>query len=85
MWWLLAVAPAAAALYGLHRLALWAEGRDWIYYRRRRMPPGSAGMAFLEVTSVLHPAVEHVIEQTRTQQACAAQDESGEGPAPLGE
>ena len=80
MWWLLWVALGVAAFYGLHRLALWAEGRGWIYYRRRRMPPGSAGMVFLEVASILDPGVEHVIEATRDFSARADQDESGESP-----
>jgi hypothetical protein len=26
--------PAVAGLYGIHKLALWAEGRGWIYYRK---------------------------------------------------
>jgi len=81
MWWLLWVSLAAAALYGLHRLALWAEGRGWVYYRTHRAPVGSAGMAMLEVTSILDPAAEYVIEETRDSRARAEQDESGEGPA----
>ena len=79
MWWLLWVALAATALYGLHRLALWAESRGWIYYRQQRMPPGAAGMALLEVTSLLDPAVEQVIEETRGEQARAQADESAAG------
>ena len=37
MTWLLAAglvaAAIAAVLYGLHRLATWAERNGWIYYR----------------------------------------------------
>jgi len=79
MWWLLWVARAAVALYGLHRLALWAERRGWIYYREHRAPPGAAGPAMLEVTSLLDPAVEHVVGEARDARARAEQDESGEG------
>jgi len=79
MWWLLWVGLAVAALWGAHRLALWAESRGWIYYRTHRMPVGSAGMAMLEVTSLLDPAAEHVIEEVRGCRARAEQDESGAG------
>ncbi len=79
MWWLLWVGLAMAAPYGLHRLALWAEGRGWIYYRTHRMPVGSAGMAMLEITSLLDPAAEYVVEELRDARARAEQDESGEG------
>jgi len=77
------VCLAAVALYGLHRLAVWAEGRGWIYYRSHRMPAGAGGLAMLEVTTLADPATEHVIEETRAEQARAEQDESGEGlPGP---
>lgn len=77
MWWLLFVGLAAAGLYGLHRLALWAESRGWIYYRTKHMPAGATGLALLEVTSILDPQVTHVIEATRAQQCHGEQDESG--------
>lgn len=79
MWWLLWVALAATGLYALHRLALWAESRGWVYYRQERMPPGATGMALLEVTSLLNRAAGHVIEETRGEQARAQTDESGAG------
>ena len=79
MWWLLWVALAASVLFGLHRLALWAEGRGWIYYREHRAPAGAAGLAMLEVTSLLDPAVEHVVEGARDARARAEQGENGEG------
>jgi hypothetical protein len=83
MWWLLWVAPAVSALYGLHRPALWAEGRGWIYYREHRAPAGAAGLAMLEVASLVDPAVEHVIEEERGFRARADRDESREGaPGP---
>lgn len=56
-------AVCLAAGYGLHRLALWAEGRGWIYYRTKRMPPGAGGMAMMQVAAIFEPAVEHVVEE----------------------
>lgn len=78
MWWWLWLTLALAGLYALHRLALWAEGRGWIYYRTHRASIGSAGMAMLEVTSLLDPAVEYVVEEIRGEQAGAEAEESGE-------
>jgi hypothetical protein len=79
VWWLLWLGLAVLAVYGLHRIALWAEGRGWIYYRIHRAPVGAAGMAMLEVTSLLDPAAEHVIEETRAEQIRVEQGEAGEG------
>jgi hypothetical protein len=69
MKWLVIIGGAAVALYGLHRLALWAEGRGWIYYRTNRMPPGAGGMAMMEVGQIIEPEFEHVIEEMRGEQA----------------
>ena len=53
---------AVAAVYGLHRLALWAERRGFIYYRRGH---GRAGLprAVLEVQALLEPQKRHVLEE----------------------
>lgn len=75
--WLVA-GLAVAALYGIHRSARWAEGRGWIYYRTKRMPPGAAGLAMMEVASVIQPQVEHVIEELTSAAARAEVDEAGE-------
>ena len=66
------------ALYGLHRLALWAESKGWIYYRTKRMPPGAAGMAMMEVNQIFEPKVEHVLEEMRSENIRAEETESGE-------
>jgi hypothetical protein len=81
MWWMAAAGLGlVAGGYGLHRLALWAEGRGWIYYRTRRMPPGASGMAFMGVASILEPSLEHVIEEHRSQKVAAETDASGHPP-----
>jgi hypothetical protein len=74
-------ALAAAALllaYGLHRLALWAEARGSIYYRRRH---GSSGLprAVLEVQALFEPQQCHVLEQRVREPV--EDDESGDPPA----
>ena len=78
MVWVWAVV-AIAALYGLHRLAVWAEGRGWIYYRTRRMPSGASGRALMELSALVEPEIEHVIEAIDEDKVRGEQEESGEG------
>jgi hypothetical protein len=66
-------------LYGLRRLALWAEGRGWIYYRTKRMPPGAGARAMMELSAIVEPEVEHVIEAIDGQQGRGEPAETGEG------
>jgi hypothetical protein len=64
--------------YGIHRAALWAEGRGWIYYRHRKAPPGAVGMALMELDRLWKPQIEHVIEEMRTGDHRAIDDENNE-------
>jgi len=75
---LLILALVVAGVYGLHRLALWAERRGWIYYRERRGSSGALGNALLEVHALLEPAQRHVVEERR--QDMEEDDDSGEPP-----
>ena len=68
---------AAVAFYAVHRLALWAESRGWIYYRTKKMPSGAAGRAMLELSAIVEPEVEHVIEAIDSEQGRRDQAESG--------
>ena len=81
--WLLIVilASGLVALYGLHRLALWTESKGWIYYRTKHMPPGAAGMAMMQVTEMLDPKVEHVLEEMQSENIRGYEAESGEESA----
>jgi hypothetical protein len=51
----------------LHRLAVWAESRGWLYYRSSR-GRGSAALsnAMSEFEAVINPAVEHQLEEERS-------------------
>jgi hypothetical protein len=71
---------AVVVIYGLHRLALYAEGRGWIYYTKAGSSSGSLSNAFLEVQSLIEPSKRHVVmEQTR---ARSEQDDDGAPPDP---
>ncbi len=71
---------ALVALYGLHRLALWAEGRGWIYYRKRRGTSGALGNAALEIHALLEPSKRYVLEERRRDDA--EEEGSGDPPEP---
>ncbi len=73
------LAAALGGLYGLHRLATWAERRGWIYYLRRRGSSGALGTAFLEIQSIMEPGKRYVAEE-RSRQVVENQD-SGDPPA----
>ncbi|HVR43355.1 MAG TPA: hypothetical protein VMS56_07905 [Thermoanaerobaculia bacterium] len=62
------VALVLAGLFVLDRLALGAERRGWIYYRRRKASPGTAAGAFLEAQSLVEPAKKHVAEARRNEE-----------------
>ncbi|CAN5814844.1 hypothetical protein BH18ACI5_BH18ACI5_11170 [soil metagenome] len=68
------------SFYALHRLALWMEGRGWIYYWNKRGSSGSLGSAFLEVQALLEPANRHVLEIRRDEQT--EDDDAGGPPDP---
>jgi hypothetical protein len=59
---LLWIALIVFVLWVLHRAALWAERRGWIFYLHRKASPGTASRAFMEVQSLLEPGSRHVIE-----------------------
>ena len=68
------VAIVVAALYGLHRLALFAESRGWLYYRTR--PPRMRTLGILE--ELVDPSVEYRVEEQAAEAIRADHEESGE-------
>ncbi|HOC42482.1 MAG TPA: hypothetical protein PKJ99_05610 [Thermoanaerobaculales bacterium] len=78
----LILALVCGALYLLHRLALWAEDRGWVYYQRHRPSRTAVGNAFLEVQSLVEPGRRLVLEAR--QENGRDEDESGEPPEPSG-
>jgi hypothetical protein len=64
-----------AALYGLHRLALWLEARGHLYYLHRK-PTGSAAGAFVALQRAIEPQARHV-EQVNHEYHRVEEDEAG--------
>ncbi|GBD85138.1 hypothetical protein BMS3Abin02_01541 [bacterium BMS3Abin02] len=65
----LAMTLLAAALYGLHVLAVWADRRGWITYRSKRGPEG--------ITKIYDPAIDYAIQEARTGELRSVDSVSG--------
>jgi putative acetyltransferase len=76
----LAIFAAAGLLYALHRVALWAEGRGWIYYLNRKPSSSALGNAFLEFQSMIEPETRPLVEARKEE--AVEEDEWGE-PLPV--
>jgi len=72
----LAIFAVAGLLYALHRVALWAEGRGWVYYLNRKPSSSTLGNAFLEIQSMIEPEKRPFVE-VRKEEA-VEEDEWGE-------
>lgn len=72
---LIILVAIAVALYGLHRLALFAESRGWIFYRTR--PPRVRMLGLLE--ELVDPRSEYLIEEQSSEEIRADIAESGDG------
>jgi hypothetical protein len=68
------VSGVLIAIYGAHRLALWAEERGWIYYRRKDRP-APLPMGMLE--EIYQPSIEHMVVEMSDEAIRADHDESG--------
>jgi hypothetical protein len=58
----LVVLALICLLYVLHRVALWAEGRGWVYYLNSKPSNSALGNAFLEIQSMIEPDKRQLVE-----------------------
>lgn len=72
---LLVAAAIVGLLYGLHRVALFAQSRGWIYYTIR--PPRVKMLGMLE--ELVDPRVEYLVEEQSSEAIRADQAETGDG------
>lgn len=79
MGWLIGivvVVAVVAILFGMHRTAVWAERRGWIFYRNKdRGRPMPIGV----LDSIYQPSMEHVYVEAGEEALRADQAESGDG------
>ena len=55
------IGGVAVALFLIDRLAIWAEDRGWIYWRRKKAQTGALGAALMELNTFTNPSAEHVV------------------------
>ena len=63
----LLICAVVLGLWLLHRLALWAEKRGWIYYVHKKPHLDSLGSAFLDLQQMAEPTKKHLIQAKREQ------------------
>lgn len=61
-WTLITVAVVFGA-FVIDRLLLWAEDRDWIYYRKRKPNITSVGTALFQLQAIVQPEKQHIVDQ----------------------
>ena len=52
---------AAVALFFIDRVALWAEQRGWIYWRRKKAQTGAMSSILMEMDIITNPSAQHVV------------------------
>jgi hypothetical protein len=62
--WSFSIAGGIAAIYGLHRLALWMEERGLIYYLHKK-PKSSPIGSFVALQKIIEPQAQHVVQVSR--------------------
>lgn len=72
------VSVAFAAVFVVDRALLWVESRGWLYYRRNKPHGGGSVYHLLEMTSILDPTFNEVIEIKVQEEK--QEDESGDPP-----
>ena len=83
LFWAAIVIGAGVVLYALHRLALWAEARGWIYYRSTKHgSSGTLGNALLEIQAMIDPGKKIVLQEIRREKNKTEESESGDPPEP---
>lgn len=80
MTWAAWVVAAALALALVDRLALLAESRGWIRWRRTPSSRSATGNALLHVQAIFEPQIQHVVDER--EQIGAEQPGNDEPPDP---
>lgn len=81
MHWMLWVVLTLGVVSLLDRLAVFAEKRGWIYWRRRGASGGGHAGVLGGLAEAFHPAREHTIEQAQDKSIGIDEDHSGRTPS----
>ena len=56
------IGGVVVTLFMIDRLALWAEERGWIYWRRKKAQTGAMSSMLMEMNVITNPSAQHVID-----------------------
>ena len=76
---LLTGASVALMLWALHRFLSYAEGRGWIYYRKKRGSYGGLGVTS-DFLNMYDPSRKHMQEIVREAEWKREEDDGGDDP-----
>lgn len=76
----LTFAVGLLAIYGLHRLALWMEGRGYIYYLKKKPKGGGMMGGFVAFQKAIEPRAEHVINVSQVRHLSGKRERPGSPP-----
>ena len=71
------VGSVVAGGYAVHRLALYADRRGWVYYKTK---PKVRGTTLGLLDEIYNPAMTHVIDEQQHERTVADHDASGDPP-----
>jgi hypothetical protein len=77
------IVGTVAALYAMHRGALWMERRGWIFYRDTKASSTSRSNAFMQVQAMFEPRAEYVVEGRRSDETRASEEADPGGPSKI--
>jgi len=60
------IATIGVVLFAIDRLALWAEEKGWIYWRRKKAQSTAIGAILSDLNAVTNPSAQHVVEAKQT-------------------
>ncbi len=82
MQWIGWIIAGPAALYGLHRLALWLEAHGHLYYLNKKSS-GSAAGSFVAMQRFVEPRSQHVEQVRYVEQRVEDDEATGRGDPKL--
>ncbi|WP_282782214.1 hypothetical protein [Nocardia sp. CC201C] len=79
MFWVLGLIVGAITV---DRVAVWTEGRGWIYWRHRPKNAGVGASVLGQMESLLSPSYRHVVEEDQARRVLRIDQAAGDGNGP---
>lgn len=81
MWrWVLIVVAVGAALFALDQVALWAERRGWLYWRKKQSRFAGTGAVMAGVAEAFQESRQTTVQEAEFERTQRRQITSPDGP-----